>query len=50
MDKKGCGIIVSEKERSLIENLRAIPYGEVVIFIQKNQPIRIERVKESIIL
>lgn len=43
-----CDIIVSEKERNLIEELRAIPYGEVTIFIQDNQPVRIEKTKESI--
>lgn len=46
--KQKYDIILSEKERNLIEALRAIPYGEVIIFIQDSQPVRIERVKESI--
>ena len=41
-------ILVNDKEKTLIELLRQIPYGEVVIFMQDSQPVRIERVKESI--
>ena len=39
---------ISEKEKKLIEQLRKIKYGEVVVFLQDGQPIRIEKVKESI--
>ena len=49
-ENKSRSIIVSNEEASLIEKLRLIAYGEVVIFIQKNKPIRIERIKESIML
>ena len=46
--KSNCGIIVSGKERNLLEALRAIPYGEVIIFMQDSQPVRIEQIKESV--
>ncbi len=39
---------MSDKEKKLIEELRKIKYGEVVVFLQEGQPIRIEKVKESI--
>ena len=41
-------IELSEKESALIECLRQIAYGEVSIFMQDGQPVRIERVKESV--
>ena len=39
---------ISEKEKKLIELLRKIPYGKVVIFLEGGQPIRIEEVRESV--
>lgn len=39
---------LSEKEKHLIEQLRKVNYGEVVVFMQDSQPVRIEKVKESI--
>ena len=39
---------ISNKEWGLIEALREISYGEVVIHIQEGQPVRIVRVSESI--
>jgi len=42
------GIILSERECNLIKRLREIPYGEVIIFLMDSQPVRIERVKESV--
>jgi len=48
MNKKYAIIEVSEKERNLIEYLRKIAYGEVIIFIQDSQPVRIEQIKQSV--
>ncbi len=45
-----CGIILSDKEKLLIEELRKIQYGNVTVYLQHGQPIRIERVLESIVL
>ncbi|MCD1146808.1 DUF2292 domain-containing protein [Peptoniphilus sp. KCTC 25270] len=39
---------VSEKEKNLIENLRCLPFGEIKIIVQNNEPIRIEEIKKSI--
>lgn len=39
---------LSEKEKNLIELVRAIEHGEVKIFIQDKQPIRVEEIKKSI--
>ena len=36
-------LIVSDKERNLLNLLRQIPYGEVVIVMHDGQPDRIER-------
>ena len=44
------GIIKNEAEKKLLEYLRAIPYGQVTIFMQDSIPVRIERIKESIML
>lgn len=41
---------LKDKEKTLIEKLRTIPYGQVTVFIQNNQPVRIEQIKESIVL
>ena len=38
---------LTEKEQHLIEEIRQIPFGEVVIFLQDNQPVRIEKGIES---
>ncbi len=40
--------MLSEKERSLIDKIREIDYGEVVIFMQTGQPERIQRTTESV--
>ena len=42
------GDTLTEKEQRLIEELRRISYGQVVIFMQDGQPLRIERIKESV--
>jgi len=41
-------IVLTEKERKLIEALRAIPYGQVTIFLKNTQPIRIVKTEESV--
>lgn len=41
-------IKLSEKEVKLITELRKIQFGQVIIFIEGGQPVRIEKVKESI--
>jgi len=39
---------LSEKEKKLIENLRLIPYGQVVIYMEKGEPVRIVQIEKSI--
>ena len=41
-------IEVSEQEYQIIELMRTIDYGEIVISIKGNKPIRIEEVRKSI--
>lgn len=41
-------MVLSDKEKKLIELLREIKYGEVVIFIQDGKPVRIEETKRSV--
>ncbi|KKL94050.1 hypothetical protein LCGC14_1868550 [marine sediment metagenome] len=43
-----CGIIISEKEKSLLKKLRQISYGQVTIFMQDGIPLRIEVIRESV--
>lgn len=44
----GCGIMISEKEQRLLELIHKIGYGQVVIYLEAGQPVRIEKIKESI--
>lgn len=39
---------LTDKEKKLIQVLRKIDYGEVKIFVQDKQPVRIEEVIKSI--
>lgn len=39
---------LTEKEKKLVKILRGIDYGEVKIFIQGKQPVRIEELTKSI--
>jgi len=39
---------LSEKERKLVRLIRAIKYGQLTIYIKENQPVRVDRMKESI--
>ena len=45
--QKGVILELTEKEQRLIEKLREISYGQVVIYMQENQPVRIDRITES---
>ncbi|MDI3480732.1 MAG: putative small protein [Tepidanaerobacteraceae bacterium] len=40
--------MLTEKERKLIELIHSMEYGEVSIFIQNGQPVRVEEIKRSI--
>ena len=39
---------LSDKEKSLIEELRKVPFGEVLVIMHNGQPDRIEKVKEKV--
>ncbi len=39
---------LSDKEQKLLELLRKTRYGQVVIFMEDGEPVRIERIKESV--
>jgi len=39
---------LTDKEKKLIIELRKLPYGQVVIFVENSQPVRIEKIKESV--
>mgnify|MGYP001581960178 CR=1 len=41
-------ILLTEKEKKLIEILRTVSYGQVVIHLEKGEPVRIEQIKESV--
>lgn len=41
-------LILSQKEAKLIETLRKLPFGQAVVFMESNQPVRIEIPRESI--
>ena len=41
-------MLLSNRERKLIELLRETQYGQVVIYLEHSEPVRIEKVKESI--
>ena len=48
-NEKKCGMLVlTEKENHLIEILRVIPYGQVVVYLEQGNPVRIEQIRESI--
>jgi hypothetical protein len=42
--------LLTPKEKKLIEKLRTIPFGQVVIFMQDGQPYRVEKITESFML
>jgi hypothetical protein len=41
---------VTEKERSLIEIIRKLKHGEIRVIIREETPVRVENIRESIIL
>lgn len=41
-------MLLTEKEKRLIEELRKIKYGEVMVVQVEGQPVEIDRVKEKI--
>ncbi len=41
-------MLVSNRERKLIELLRDNKYGVVEIHLEEGQPVRVEKIKESI--
>jgi len=43
-------IILSNRERRLIELLRTVNFGKVEVHIENNQPARIVRISENILL
>ena len=45
-----CGIMLSEKERRLIELLRGVKFGKVEVHIEDGQPVRVIKVSENILL
>ena len=40
--------MLSDKEKRLLELLHEIKYGQVIIYLEAGQPVRIEKIKESI--
>ena len=47
-DKKTVMVSLTEKEKKLIELLRTFPHGQVTIFKQDGEPVRVELIKESV--
>ena len=41
-------MLVSDRERKLIELLRDTKYGKIEIHLEEGQPVRVEKIKESI--
>ncbi len=46
-EQKTYDIILSDKEHKLIELLRRVTFGRIVIFMENGKPVRIEEIKES---
>ncbi len=40
-------IAVSERERKLLEMIRALGFGEISIYVADGQPVRAEEIKKS---
>ena len=45
-----CDIVLNRQEQRLIELLRELGYGEVVIHVKDYRPYRIETIKKSEVL
>ncbi len=39
---------LTEKERKLIEYLRKIPFGEVLVIMHDGEPVRVEKALEKV--
>ena len=39
---------ISDKEKHLIELLRDLKFGQVTVFVQDGQPVRVERPLQSV--
>ena len=48
LTKNGLSAILSKQEEALLKVLRGIRYGQVTIYLDAGQPVRIEKIKESI--
>ena len=48
LTKNRLSAILSKQEEALLKALREIQYGRVEIFMDAGQPVRIEKIKESI--
>lgn len=48
LTKEQAPVIISKHEENLLKELREIRYGQVVIYLEAGQPVRIEKIKESI--
>lgn len=48
LDKEDFKDMLTEREKKLIELIHSMEYGEVNIFVQQGQPVRVEEVKRSI--
>ncbi len=46
-ETKSC-VILSKQEKALLKILREVRYGQVTIYLDAGQPVRIEKIKESI--
>ena len=42
------GMKLTEKEKKLLEMIRALKFGEMRIIIQDSEPVRVEEIKNSI--
>jgi len=41
-------LVLTDRERKLIELLRITGYGQLVIYLEQGQPVRVEELKKSI--
>ena len=48
LTRNGLSAILSKQEEALLKALREIRYGKVTIHMDAGQPVRIEKIKESI--
>ena len=48
LTKNELSAILSKQEEALLKALRGIKYGQVTIYLDAGQPVRIEKIKESI--